>query len=131
MTEEAMKKMKFKEGLEEAYKKSIHMEPEGVGDTPGINAYVQGIIDYANNWANLMETCIENGESIESCADRTSHDADTDGITGNMYGNAVLLLSTYWEHGDTLKKWHNSQYGRPDAEGVVNPAILTISPKGM
>ena len=119
--------MKLKDGLEDAYANAIKLEPEGVGDTLGMNSYVQGIIDYANRWAELMETCIENGELLESCAEKCSHEADIDGITGNMYGNAAGILSTYWIFGDTLKVWHNSKYGRPDAKGVVNPAMFTLN----
>ena len=114
--------MKIKDGLEEAYKKSIQIDK----DKP-ISGYVQAIIDYSNKWAELMEVAIEKGESFEDCAERTSYEADTEGITGNMYGNASAIICTYWVHGDSLKKWHNTKYGRPDAKGVVNPAIMCVS----
>ena len=118
--------MKLKEGLEESYAKAIELSADGKYE---MNSYAQGIIDYANRWAELMEVCIVKGETLESCAERTSHESDTDGITGNMYGHAAMLISAYWVHGDKLKVWHNSKYGRPDAKGVINPAILVMSPK--
>ena len=72
-----------------------------------------------------MEAKISNGEKLEIIADSTSHIADTEGITGFMYGCAVNALSQVWIHGECLRKWHNAQYGVTD-DGVVNPAVLTI-----
>lgn len=53
------------------------------------------------------------------------HEADTEGITGYMYGCAVSILSQCWKYGEYLRKWHNKEYNY-DGDGVVNPAILTI-----
>lgn len=59
--------------------------------------------------------------------------ANTDGITGFMYGCAVSGLAKFWKHGEQLRRWHNkdSQLGTEGDEanesgGVLNPAILTI-----
>jgi hypothetical protein len=87
--------------------------------------YSRGIIDYAKRWAELMEKEIESGAKVADIADRTSATADTDGITGYMYGCAVSFLSNFWEYGEDLRKWHNHEYDY-DGEGVVNPAILVI-----
>lgn len=65
------------------------------------------------------------GDKIVDIADSTSREADTEGITGFMYGCAVNALSQLWEYGEELRKWHNKEYNY-DGEGVVNPAILTI-----
>lgn len=65
------------------------------------------------------------GDKIVDIADSTSHEADTEGITGFMYGCAVNALSQLWEYGEELRKWHNKEYNY-DGEGVVNPVILTI-----
>lgn len=88
---------------------------------------------YAQDWAELMEIRMKLGESIEQCAEETSRIADTDGITGYMYGAAVLLLSSSWSHGEVLRKWHNLniQIGKEgekanESGGVLNPAIMTI-----
>ncbi len=81
---------------------------------------------YAETWANLMEEKIENGEKLSDIAESTSHEADVEGITGFMYGCAVSVLSNAWEHGDELRKWHNKEYDY-EGDGVVNPAILTVS----
>ena len=87
---------------------------------------------FAEAWADLMEAALQRGETIEMMAKETSHEADTDGITGFMYGKAVSILSFAWKHGEALRIWHNTEYGQPETKGVVNPAVLTIkAPDGM
>lgn len=61
-------------------------------------------------------------------ADKLSYDADTEGITGFMYGCAVSILSQCWEYGQYLRKWHNKEYGY-DGMGVVNPAVMSLKLK--
>lgn len=70
---------------------------------------------------------------IEEHADADSHTADTDGITGFMYGMAVNILSQCWLHGEALRRWHNikMQIGdegeRANERGaVLNPALLVL-----
>ena len=84
---------------------------------------IDGIVRYAERWSQMMEQEIKDGASVAEAAERTNHSADTDGITGYMYGQAVRLLSNYWEHGEELRQWHNQRLGY-SGEGVVNPAIL-------
>jgi len=69
--------------------------------------YGKACVDYAKAWAELMEKRINTGEKLEDIAEQTSHDADTSGITGFMYGAAVSILSQCWEYGEALRKWHN------------------------
>jgi hypothetical protein len=83
---------------------------------------------YAEKWADLMEKEIEKGANIKDVADSLSHKADTEGITGFMYGAAVSILSQCWEYGEELRKWHNKEYGY-EGEGTVNPAMITIKRK--
>lgn len=87
--------------------------------------YGSGVVRYAERWANTMEQEMESGKSLIDIADATSHKADTEGITGYMYGCAVSILSQVWEHGEELRKWHNKEYGY-EGNGTVNPAIITI-----
>ena len=89
--------------------------------------YEVAIFVYAEKWANLMEAALAEGKSIVDVADKTSHQADEEGITGFMYGAAVSILSQCWEHGEELRKWHNKEHNQPDAKGVVNPALVTVS----
>ncbi len=98
-----------------------------------IDSYSARIVSYGEDWANLMEAGIAGGKTIQEIAEAASHTADTDGITGFMYGCAVSALAHFWEHGEELRIWHNleTQIGKEGEEanrsgGVLNPAILNI-----
>ena len=71
--------------------------------------YSAGIIRYAERWAAMMEDKIEAGATVAEAAEATHHLADTENISGFMYGQAVNLLSGYWEHGDELRQWQEQQ----------------------
>lgn len=95
--------------------------------------YGAGILRYLERWANIMELKIEGGAELKDIAKETSHEADTDGISGFMYGCAVGGLAEVWEHGEALRRWHNkeTQIGTEgdeanDSGGVLNPALLCI-----
>lgn len=99
------------------------------------DGYGGAVMTYAERWACLMETRMAKGERIADMAKATSHEADTDGITGFMYGCAVSILAQVWEHGEALRLWHNldTQIGDEgkranDSGGVLNPALLSIGP---
>lgn len=89
------------------------------------DAYGSGIFQYAEKWADLMEKKIDEGAEVKDIAKKSSHEADTEGITGYMYGASVSILSQCWEHGEELRKWHNGEYDY-EGDGVVNPAILNV-----
>jgi hypothetical protein len=98
-----------------------------------IDPYGACCVRYAQAWAELMETLMANGATVEQCAKNASHDADTEGITGFMYGCAVSMLALCWEHGEVLRRWHNldTQLGTEGIEanesgGVLNPAVINI-----
>lgn len=97
------------------------------------DAYSARIFSYAETWADMMERHVLSDHKLEEIADKTSHDADTDGITGFMYGAAVSILSQCWVYGEQLRIWHNlkTQIGTEGQKanengGVLNPAILNI-----
>ncbi|UXQ89066.1 hypothetical protein Thu_223 [Bacillus phage Thurquoise] len=92
------------------------------------DGYGSGIFRYVEKWANLMEAEINKGAKVKDIAQKLSHDADTEGITGFMYGAAVSILSQCWVHGEELKKWHNKEYDY-EGDGVVNPALITVTKK--
>lgn len=87
--------------------------------------YGGGVITYAMQWALLMQAEIKAGHSLISIAEKASHEADTEGITGAMYGFAVSVLVDAWKYGEELRVWHNKEYNHEGA-GVVNPAIVTL-----
>lgn len=88
--------------------------------------YGKAALDYAEGWAKLMQIEISKGKTVRECAEYTQKGLGFLGITGFMYGCAVGILSKAWKHGEELRKWHNKEYGH-EGEGVVNPAILTVS----
>jgi hypothetical protein len=97
------------------------------------DGYSLGVVTYAERWASMMEEEMKAGFSIADCAKKTSHAADTEGITGFMYGCAVSALAEFWEHGEELRRWHNldtqirDEGERANRDGtVLNPAMLTL-----
>lgn len=88
--------------------------------------YGKCAVDYAEGWARLMQVQIAHGKNLKDIAELTSYQLSFYGITGFMYGAAVSMLSKCWIHGEELRKWHNKEY-KHEGEGVVNPAILTLS----
>lgn len=90
--------------------------------------YGAGIFRYAEKWAELMELVINDNLRVKDVAKTTSRNADTEGITGFMYGAAVHILSHCWEYGEELREWHNRDCNY-HGEGLVNPAILTVKSK--
>lgn len=95
--------------------------------------YGHAVIVYAERWARLLEARISKGEVFKDIADECSHLADTEGITGFMYGCAVSILSSVWIYGEELRKWHNistqlNNEGEKANEegGVLNPALLSL-----
>lgn len=94
------------------------------------DAYGRACFTYAERWAELLEKEIANSDKevsdvFKKYAEEYSHKADTEGITGAMYGFAVQILSLEWEYGEELRKWHNKKYDY-EGSGVVNPAIITV-----
>ena len=92
--------------------------------------YGKAILIFANRWATLMEESMTNGfnsltdKQIENLSYKASDEVG--GITGFMYGASIATLKNTWKYGKELNKWHNKQYGKENADGTVNPAILTI-----
>lgn len=98
--------------------------------------YSSCCVRYAERWAELMEQKMVEGSKLDDIADAASHEADTEGITGFMYGCAVGMLSDGWKYGEELRRWHNLktqiQHEGEDANrtgGVLNPALLNITTK--
>lgn len=119
----APKKMALRD--EEGWKKAVAANTDGYGGR---------IMSFAERWARLMEGRMANGDTLEACADQASSlAAGNEGITGFMYGCAVLILSQVWIHGDQLRRWHNlrTQIGDEGEKanksgGVLNPALMSF-----
>ena len=96
--------------------------------------YGGACVAYAKQWAEAMEKEMAEGAKLEDIAKRTSHEANTEGITGFMYGAAVSMLAGCWEHGEALRVWHNLDTQikiegekANESGSVLNPAILSMS----
>ena len=97
------------------------------------DGYGRAVVEYAEQWARLMQLELASGRALEAIAEPTSRDADTDAITGFMYGCAVSMLAQCWIHGEQLRRWHNlktqlhDEGARANASGgVLNPALLNL-----
>ena len=113
--------MKILNGKEQAYKDWYDKN---------MDAYGHACFTFAERWAELIENAMENSECtpmevIIKRADGLANAADTEGITGYMYGCAVSILSQCWEYGEELRKWHNKEYDY-SGDGVVNPAVMSL-----
>ena len=79
--------MKIKEGKANDYNHFVKINSN--------NGYSYGVVKYMHWWADLMEAEIAHGKKLTDIAEKTSHDADKEGITGFMYGCAVWALSEF------------------------------------
>lgn len=96
-----------------------------------LDPYSHACFTFAERWAELLEEVIENSDDkpvkvIIDNADKLSYKADTEGITGAMYGMAINILALCWEYGKELSQWHNNKYNYT-GNGIVNPSVLTVS----
>ena len=118
---EETKEVKFEviAGKEKEYKKYVEDNSK--------DGYSKAVVDYSDSWAKLMQVEISKGKTIVECTDETQEGLGYMGITGFQFGCVMQALSSYWKHGEELRKWHNKAYGvSEDEKGVVNPAIMTI-----
>lgn len=96
--------------------------------------YGLGCYRYASELATQAENEIKKGKALNAeLFERVSGSADTEGITGFMYGVAISLLCHAWVHGKALAAWHNGNYMEKEKADeaaergqVVNPAILNF-----
>ena len=69
------------------------------------DAYAQGIVRFAERWANLMEPELEAGKTIQEIAKTTSRAANVSDITEIQFAVAVYYLIEVWEYGEHLNQW--------------------------
>ena len=124
--------MQIRPGQEEAYAKYRELNTK--------DSYSAGVVHFTERWADLMEKALAEsrelfvGEKYKTLASTLSHEANTEGITGFMYGCAVNALANFWIHGEELRVWHNLSTQLSD-EGerankvpgrTLNPAVLKL-----
>lgn len=125
--------MKIKSGLEAEYAACVAKNSQ--------DPYSHGVMTYLERWAALLEQRIPSeatsAEVLRIIVDHgkdDSHEADSEGITGFMYGCAVTVLAQFWVYGEELRRWHNMdvQIGTEgdranESGGVLNPALLNVT----
>ena len=66
------------------------------------------LVRFVDRWARLMEAYMDNGFTLEECAQETYILADTESGSGAMVAYAVSAVSKVWVHGEQLLRWHNA-----------------------
>jgi hypothetical protein len=102
--------------------------PEGWKKATGgeLNPYAKAIVKVAKKTMEFLEATTDfDANDLIIKADEELKE----GITGNMAGMIALLISKYHKRGDEFKKSWNGYYGKENAKGVVNPAILIMKSK--
>ena len=92
--------MKILKGLEKEYKDWYDKNND---------EYSRACFTYAERWGEMLESKIKSSTDdpmkvITDNAEKLSNKADTEGITGFMYGCAVNILSHYWKYGEYLSE---------------------------
>jgi stage III sporulation protein SpoIIIAA len=118
--------VKIKDGLQAEYDVYVASNSR--------DSYSMGVVTFGERWASVMEVKIDAEEKLEDIAEQTSSLADTEGISGFMYGYAVEALAHFWIYGEELRRWHNiatqlhNEGERAnESGGVLNPALMVIS----
>ncbi len=110
--------MKIKQGLEEKYKKYTTVIPDRE-DSSG-DEYCQEIV----NTAERVGTLLDEGKTPEEAEKEGTHGF---GLTGNMVGEAMLIVAHFNPRGEEMKVWWNKRCGGTGEEkGTINPALLTF-----
>lgn len=87
------------------------------------DSYGFGVIEVASKLGKNLDDGMT-PEAAEKAAVKGS------GITGYMMGIVAQVIWTLHPKGEEFKKYFNAEFGAdPDAEGIVNPAIMTIGGK--
>lgn len=66
---------------------------------------------------------------VDNIINEADNNANTGGITGFMAGAVASMVSQCHERGEEFQNKWNKSYGSDSKEGVVNPAIVTITTK--
>lgn len=95
-------------------------------ETKNTDPYGKQCVDVARNAMEILDK----GDHFD--AHQLICDADNGvggGITGFMAGCVAQMIIQCHVRGDEFKKKWNKYYGKEGADGVVNPAIITIDVK--
>lgn len=86
--------MKIKEGMEETWERILEINQD---------AYSKATVRYCLRWAYMMEDEIEAGNELtKDIINKTSNQADDEGVTGFMANWALGAMKQFWYYGDML-----------------------------
>lgn len=85
------------------------------------------IIRYAERWAKLMQVEMAAGAKLEDIAEKTSHDADNEGMSGLSHSAALVTLAHCWKHGDQLYKLLSPSYQKDMSKAAKAVAFLKLA----
>lgn len=88
-------------------------DPEGWEKSRAANkdGYGAAILDFAEDWAKLMQVEIGKGKTIDEVARTTSEEVDKyAGVSGYMYGTARNFLTQVWAHREEFKVWADKDH---------------------
>jgi hypothetical protein len=75
-------------------------------------SYREAILAYAERWARLMQLELTEGKALKQVWLEVSHEADLEGITGDVFTYAVSLLAQCWVHGERLQELYEDYLRR-------------------
>ena len=73
-------------------------------------------MNYAIQWVKSMEELVNNGETVESAAEKT-FDATLNDASGFTLSLVFCILTRVWEYGEQLSGWRKCR------KGIANSAI--------
>ena len=87
------------------------------------DAYVMGIIRVAEKSLTILEAIGEGPIDADAIISKAG---EGEGITGNMAAYVAYICVKCHSRGEEFRKSWNTYWNRPDAEGVINPAVVTV-----
>jgi hypothetical protein len=70
-----------------------------------VDSYGSAVLRFADRWARLVDGELKRGKRFNRVVETCSHIADTEEISGFMYGAARSTLIKCWVHGKKLQSW--------------------------
>lgn len=84
--------------------------------------YGEYALNYARQWACMMERDIAAGMTVAETATLRQHEADAEmQMSGFQWGCALSILTQVWEHGDELREWREAEKRRPYLPAASTP----------
>lgn len=95
--------MKIRKGQEKIYQNWLDNNQDGYGNA---------CFRYADTWATLLEAKMSGQSLTKEIIEQVSTDADTEGITGFMFGAAKSILINCWEYGHLIEYFYTENVER-------------------